>query len=54
MNGSDTEFAIDAQNLTKSFGGVHAIRDVTYQVKAGTLTALIGPTAPGRARSSTC
>jgi branched-chain amino acid transport system ATP-binding protein len=43
-----TEFAIDAQNITKSFGGVHAIRDVTYQVRPGTLTALIGPNGAGK------
>ncbi len=48
MNGNNGELAIDAQNLTKSFGGVHAIRDVTYQVKQGTLTALIGPNGAGK------
>jgi branched-chain amino acid transport system ATP-binding protein len=48
MNPNNTELAIDAQNLTKSFGGVHAIRDVTYQVKSGTLTALIGPNGAGK------
>jgi len=48
MNAPSDELAIDAQNLTKSFGGVHAIRDVTYQVKQGTLTALIGPNGAGK------
>jgi branched-chain amino acid transport system ATP-binding protein len=42
------ELAISAENVTKSFGGVHAIRDVTYTVKAGTLTALIGPNGAGK------
>jgi branched-chain amino acid transport system ATP-binding protein len=48
MNANNGELAIDAQNLTKSFGGVHAIRDVTYRVKSGTLTALIGPNGAGK------
>lgn len=48
MNDTQAVLAIDAQNLTKSFGGVHAIRDVTYQVKMGTLTALIGPNGAGK------
>jgi branched-chain amino acid transport system ATP-binding protein len=48
MNATSTEFAIDAQNVGKSFGGVHAIRDVTYQVRPGTLTALIGPNGAGK------
>lgn len=45
MNG---ELAVDAQNLTKSFGGVHAIRDVTFTVKHGSLSALIGPNGAGK------
>jgi branched-chain amino acid transport system ATP-binding protein len=47
MNGNG-EVAILAENVSKSFGGVHAIRDVTYTVKTGTLTALIGPNGAGK------
>jgi len=49
MEGTNSgELAISAESITKSFGGVHAIRDVTYTVKAGTLTALIGPNGAGK------
>jgi branched-chain amino acid transport system ATP-binding protein len=48
LNGASGEVALLAENLTKSFGGVHAIRDVTYHVRSGTLTALIGPNGAGK------
>lgn len=31
------------QNLSKSFGGVKAVNDCSFEVKRGTITALIGP-----------
>lgn len=45
---SNSGYAIEAKNLTKSFGGVHAIRDVTFRVRHGSLTALIGPNGAGK------
>ena len=40
--------ALAVDNVTKSFGGVHAIADVSFNVRAGSLTALIGPNGAGK------
>ena len=40
--------ALTVENVTKSFGGVHAIADVSFDVRDGSLTALIGPNGAGK------
>jgi branched-chain amino acid transport system ATP-binding protein len=40
--------ALEARGLTKSFGGVLAINDVSFNVRAGSLTAAIGPNGAGK------
>jgi branched-chain amino acid transport system ATP-binding protein len=40
--------ALAVAGVTKSFGGVHAIADVSFTVRAGSLTALIGPNGAGK------
>lgn len=39
---------IDVKNVTKSFGGVLANRDVTLTVAQGSITGLIGPNGSGK------
>ncbi|MFK7994386.1 MAG: ABC transporter ATP-binding protein [Granulosicoccus sp.] len=39
---------LKVSNLSKSFGGIHAVTDVNFQVDKGELLALIGPNGAGK------
>ncbi|MBX6366673.1 MAG: ABC transporter ATP-binding protein [Rhodospirillales bacterium] len=39
---------LGVEHLEKRFGGVHAVRDVSFAVAAGELVALIGPNGAGK------
>ena len=43
--------ALEVVGISKSYGGVAAVRDVSFQVAAGEIVALIGPNGAGK---STC
>jgi branched-chain amino acid transport system ATP-binding protein len=40
--------ALEVRGLSKSFGGVRAIADVSFAVREGSLTAVIGPNGAGK------
>ena len=42
---------LEVRGLSKAFGGVRAVANVTFEVNAGELLALIGPNGAGK---STC
>ena len=42
------EIIIETQNLSKHFGGLAAVDDVSIKIEAGTLQAIIGPNGAGK------
>jgi branched-chain amino acid transport system ATP-binding protein len=39
---------LSVSNLSKAYGGVHAVRNVSFQVAAGEMVAIIGPNGAGK------
>lgn len=43
QNPQITALPVQIQSLTKHFGAVHAVEDVTFDIKAGEFLTLLGP-----------
>jgi len=43
-----TNTGIAVRNLSVSFGGVHAVRDLSFDARAGAITSIIGPNGAGK------
>ena len=49
---SDNTYAIAVEGLVRHFGAVKAVNGVDLKVQKGEIFGFLGPTAPGRPRSS--
>jgi ABC-type branched-subunit amino acid transport system ATPase component/ABC-type branched-subunit amino acid transport system permease subunit len=45
---ADRALILDVKNLTKSFGGLVAVQDVSFHVREGAIHAIIGPNGAGK------
>ncbi|MCW4043010.1 MAG: ATP-binding cassette domain-containing protein, partial [Candidatus Bathyarchaeota archaeon] len=43
-----TEYLVKTSNLSKSYGGIFAIRDVSIEINKGEIFGLMGPNGAGK------
>src|SRR3954462_16041015 len=46
--GKESTVGIEVQNLSKRYGSFQAVKDVSFEVVAGQLVALLGPSGSGK------
>ena len=47
-DGASRSIAVSARGLSKSFGDTHAVRDLSFDARAGEVTGLLGPNGAGK------
>ena len=53
-NSGDNDYILTATDITKSFGGVHALRGASITMRPGEVTALIGDNGAGKSTLVRC
>ena len=48
MTETNGNLVLDAQNVTKQFGGLTAVSDVTFHVPERSIVSIIGPNGAGK------
>ena len=44
----EKKYLLEINKISRSFGGVHAVKDVTFNVEKGVIKAIIGPNGAGK------
>ena len=52
--GTGADVPLQVRSLRKTFGGIVAVDDASFEVEAGTLTGLIGPNGAGKSTTFNC